>query len=55
MEKEIEKLKLEIEKLKLELELEKTRKSMPFQAWPYTPSCHFHNGMPCYQNPCVWC
>ena len=20
-----------------------------------TQPCHFHGGIPCYQNPCVWC
>ncbi len=24
--------------------------AMPPQMQP----CHYHNGMPCYQNPCVW-
>jgi len=19
------------------------------------PPHHYHNGMPCYQNPCTWC
>ena len=19
------------------------------------PNLHYHNGAPCYQNPCVWC
>lgn len=20
-----------------------------------TPPCHYHNGSPCYNNPCYWC
>ena len=20
-----------------------------------TSPCHYHDGVPCYKNPCVWC
>ena len=26
-----------------------------FQNPPSTQQYHYHNGMICYQNPCVWC
>lgn len=28
--------------------------SMPFINKD-NPNLHYHNGMPCYNNPCVWC
>jgi hypothetical protein len=61
-EKEIEKLTAEIEKLRIELEKFNSRPNIqpyyPPQYIPpnyHNPALHYHNGMPCYQNPCVWC
>jgi hypothetical protein len=62
MENEIEKLKVEIEKLKLELQIEQAkRQQIPYlpqyPQWPQNqnPNVHWHNGSPCFNNPCYWC
>ena len=55
MEKEIEELKKRIE------ELEKRPVYIPVyppiynQPNYHNTALHYHNGQPCYQNPCVWC
>lgn len=43
------------------LELLRAKNSQPIYP-PYTPNyqpqnpnLHYHGGIPCYQNPCVWC
>jgi hypothetical protein len=30
---------------------------VPMYNYPIVPNpvTHYHNGMPCYNNPCVWC
>jgi hypothetical protein len=67
MSEEIEQLKLQIKKLELEIEILKLNKqiigipyvvpSLPQP--PFYPTMnqpfHYHNGLPCYNNPCVTC
>ena len=36
--------------------LEKIVSGMTYNLYQTLPApYHFHNGMPCYQNPCIWC
>lgn len=45
-----------LEKVLYEIEV---KRLYPYQDWtkyPPTPQTyHYHNGIICYQNPCVWC
>ena len=52
----------EIRKLREELEKFNNRQPVQIQYPPqyippnyHNPALHYHNGMPCYQNPCLWC
>ena len=66
MEEEIKKLKEEIETLKKQLkEMEDNHTHIHHHYAPVggygqqlnyqNPPFHWHNGLPCYQNPCFWC
>lgn len=51
----------ELEKRILTLEQRELQKPTTPQYWlpslqpAANPNLHYHNGSPCYKNPCIWC
>lgn len=54
MEKEIEELKKRIAELEKRPVIYPTYPPIQYQP-PQYQHFHYHNGMPCYNNPCFWC
>lgn len=55
LEKEVERLAEEVKKLNILLAPQ--YHPIIFISPPelHNPALHYHNGSPCYNNPCVWC